>query len=50
MSLLRESSIPSALAELMETPGATTKIPNVSASVGPIDEEGHSAGDADFVV
>ena len=33
----------------METPGATAKIPNVSAYVGPIDEEGHNAGDADFV-
>ena len=33
----------------METPGATAKIPNVSASVGPIDEEGHNVGDADFV-
>ena len=41
---LYESGIPSDRAETMETPGASAKIPRVSASVGPCTEDIHRSG------
>ena len=48
-ALFIESSKPSALAELIETPGATAKIPNVPNSVGPTEDDCQISGVADFV-